>query len=136
MKKVIIPSLLLMSIMTMAFQCNRNIKRCEDTVCTMIFMELALKINSTASLGNIEVKVKDVNNNTTVRISTTPMPGSTDQFLLINDGDFGFLGQVNATESYIVEVWQNSVLKQTLNYEFGRDCCHVFKKSGPDSITI
>jgi hypothetical protein len=136
MKKSFVPVLVFISMMTMAFQCNRNHTQCKDVVCTTVFQELALEINSVNPLGNIEVKVKDVNNNAIIRISTSSMNGSTNRFLLVNDGDFGFLGQVNTTETFIIEVWQNSVLKQSLNYEFGRDCCHVFKNAGPDSINI
>jgi hypothetical protein len=119
-----------------AFSCRKEDKSCREAICTQEFKTLFVEVeNLLPGAPTLTVKAYDVDN-AKYRPVTKVNNAGKDVYNYLNDGNFDWLGKIDAKEIYKIEVYNNNILIKTTEIEVGRDCCHVFAAQEQIKITV
>jgi hypothetical protein len=134
-KNIITLTFIAFALCTQAFRCSKD--NCtKDTLCTTDFKTITLEIiDLTLPAQPVTVDVFDEDHNKVIHANVAPRTG-TNIFELFSDADFAWLSEINVLERYRVDIRRSGTVVKSIDYLFGRDCCHVMNNNEPASVTL
>lgn len=134
----------LLSLVTLFFGClpagdalNENVESCENTVCTLNFVYLTLKVEDANGqpLELLSYQIIDKASGTDISALLDSQPFEKGTYSYYDDGML--LGNQNTNKTIIFKGFgANQQLLFTQEYEVAIDCCHVAYVSGPLTVTL
>lgn len=127
--------LLFFAFTTMAFQCGKPKMECDEVMCTMEFREFKITTVDAQNNATIPdaVRITDMATNLPI---TTISQNNTNSFTIFSDGEMSSFSAINTPKSFLVEALVNNDVKGSTVLQFQKDCCHVSKVSGADSLVV
>jgi hypothetical protein len=119
----------------MAFRCGKLVEECNEIACTMDFRSFAITTVDAQKNAMIPDAVVITNVATGLPI-TTFTQNTTNTFTVFTDGNMNVLNTMNVAQTIKIEALVNNVVKGTTTLQFAKDCCHVLKISGADSLVV
>lgn len=116
---------------------NDNVGTCEETVCTLNFVYLTLKVEDANGQPVELVSYKIIDKASGTDISAALDSQSFDKGTYTYYDDGMLLGNQNTNKTIIFKGFgANQQLLFTQEYEVAIDCCHVAYVSGPLTVTL
>jgi hypothetical protein len=120
---------------TMAFQCGKPTDPCSNAICTEELRSFNIVTCNAQGKPIVPEQLRVVNVSTgNAIISYTQNTKSA--FTVFSDGDAHLIPSRNIATSVAVQAIQNNVVAATVTLQFSKDCCHVTKVSGVDTLFI
>jgi hypothetical protein len=116
-------------------QCNKKKDACQSAICTQEFRSFQiLTVNAQKnSIIPDAVRITDVVTNLPINTITQ---NTNNTFTIFSDADMFRINTINVAQSFTIEALINNVVKGTATVQFAKDCCHVIKISGADSLVV
>jgi phosphoribosylaminoimidazole-succinocarboxamide synthase len=128
-------SIIIIAFSTTAFRCGKPKTDCDNVVCTQDFRTFTITTVDAQKNSIIPDEVVITNVATGMPI-TTFTQNTSNTFTVFSDGNKSLLTAMNVAQSIKVEALVNNVIKGTTTLQFAKDCCHVLKISGADSLVV
>jgi hypothetical protein len=119
----------------MAFRCGKPKTDCDNVMCTQDFRSFTITTVNAQKNALIPDAVMITNVSTGMPI-TTFTQNTSNTFTVFSDGNMAVLIGLNVAQSIKIEAIVNNVVKGTTTMQFAKDCCHVLKISGVDSLVV
>jgi hypothetical protein len=119
----------------MAFQCGKPTNPCSEAICTKELRSFRIATCNAQGKAVVpeQLRVIDVSTGNAI-ISYTQNANA--EFVVFSDGDGHLIPSQNIAKLFKVEALQNSIITATVTLQFSKDCCHVTKVSGADTLFI
>ena len=122
------------------FSCSKKTNKntdCPPVFCTQDLRTISVTvINNSASALPLSMKVKDLNANTIINTVSTPNFGTTNMYSIFGDENMVHINQINIDEPFAVDFILGTNVVKTEVYSVRKDCCHISKSNGADTVTI
>jgi hypothetical protein len=138
MKKSIIILAIFMALFSTQ-SCKKNSNgACDNPICTEEFRGYNLKVlNSTGGAYVFdEMQILDSITNKTIRTTSYNPTNSSNNYLVLDDSNMKDLLTLNDSVKITVLVEKGGDVKGIARFIFKKDCCHISKLGGVETITI
>jgi hypothetical protein len=136
MSNKILSTVFIFSVLALASCAPNNGITCKTAICTQNFAMMTVKItmlNLPAQAPTIDVY--DSNSNAFVH-QNVEENYNTKQHELLSDSDMSWIAHSNTPEKFRVDVKVGNTVIKSYAYSFQKDCCHIGKVSGADSLFV
>jgi hypothetical protein len=127
---------ILLSFLALASCTPPDINNCKTAICTQDLRSSTVKVqmlNLPAQAPTIDV----YDSNSSAFVHQNVMQDSfTNQHLVLSDGDMSWIANTNTPEKFRVDVKVGNTVIKSYAYSFQKDCCHIDKVSGADSLLV
>lgn len=135
MKKITLALLSLAAIFSVSsFKCTKGDSlHCEAVLCTQVFASVMVHVDD-LSASPIALDVYTVRNSTGEKLTFGQFSSTSGTYNIMDDSYRAKLAGRTETFTFVGMKGSTKVFSQS--YTIKADCCHVYKVSGADSITI
>jgi hypothetical protein len=115
--------------------CNRK-ESCQGSICTADYKMILVAMLDSNGNPFVPEKVETYDaSQTLLNVQTDPSIIGQNVYTVADDSDLGFF-EVDQSEVVTMKIYQSGAVVHQAQFEISRDCCHVQKVSGLDTLVL
>lgn len=115
--------------------CNRK-ESCEGSICTADYKMILVAMVDSNGNPFVPEKVETYDaSQTLLNVQTDPSISGQNLYTVADDSDLGFF-ELDQSEVVRMKIYQSGAVVHQAQFEISRDCCHIQKVSGLDTLVL